>query len=197
MGDLCRVKGLWQILRLLALIAMEYLDALAEHFAEIIREEGGADAHSLLGASHRVEGIDGYAVVHQGTGELKVVHAGILHGEIETVGEGSAHVVVIHEIETVGEEHVLHVLRPPAVFLHIVEEVVGSAACCLHKCRHGVLHTVGGAAGEGVHQAVGKEIAKLSYSEVLLQRRKDTVIELVAYATHSDALTGIRECLRA
>ena len=176
---------------------MEYLDALAEHVAEIVREEGGADADSLLGGAHRVERIDGYAVVHQGTGELKVVHAGILHCEVETIGNGSAHVVVIHEIEPVGEEHVLHILRPPAVFLYVVEEVICSAACRLHKCRHSVLHTVGGAAGEGVHQAVGKEIAKFAHTEVLLQWGEDTVIELVAYATHTDALTGIRECLRA
>ena len=130
----------------LTLIAMEYLYALAEDGAEIVREEGGADAHSLLGASHRVEGIDRNTVVHQGTGELEVVHAGILHGEIETVGEGSAHVVVINEIEPVGEQYVLHIFRPSSVFTYVVEEVICSATCRLHECRHGMLHTVGSTA---------------------------------------------------
>ena len=82
---------------------MEYLYALAEDGAEIVGEEGGAEWHSLLGACHRVEGIDRNTIVHQGTGEREVVHAGILHGEIETIGEGSTHIVVINEIEPVGE----------------------------------------------------------------------------------------------
>ena len=49
---------------------------------------------------------------------------------------------VLSEMETVGEQHVLHILRSSSVFSYVVEEVVCSATCRLHECRHGMLHTV-------------------------------------------------------
>lgn len=174
---------------------MEHLDAFAEHVAEIVGEEGGADADALLGGAHGVERTYGDAVVHQLTGEFKVIHTRILHGEVETVGEGSAHVVVIHEIEAVGEQDILHELRTSAVLAHVVEEVVCAVAGSLHECRHGMLYAVCSTAGEGVHQTVGKEIAIFPDTEFLLQCGEYTMVELVADAAHAYALSRIRESL--
>ena len=102
----------------------EVLDALPEQLLLLLAEEGCADAHALLGAAHRVEGEDGDAVVHEGACELQAGHAGVAYGEVEAVGKGSSHVVVIDELEAVGKEYVFHVLGAAAVFLDIVEEVV-------------------------------------------------------------------------
>ena len=54
-----------------------------------------------------------------------------------------------------------------------------------------MLHTVGGAAGEGVHEAVGKEIAKFTHAKPVLQVGVDTVVQFVADAAYSDALPCI------
>ena len=84
-------------------VPSEGFDALLEQVAETVGEKGGADAHALLRRAHGVERIDGYAVVHQLASELEVVHARILHGEIEAVGKGRTEVVVIHEVKAIGQ----------------------------------------------------------------------------------------------
>ena len=149
----------------------------------------------MLGGTHGVERIYGDAVVHQFAREFQVVHSRILHREVETVGKWCSEVVVIDKIETVGEQHVFHKLRAPSVLLHVVEESVRTIARRLHQCRHSVLHAVCGAAGEGVHEAVGEEIAKLTHAEVRLKRRIDAMVEFVAYAANTDALTCVGKCL--
>ena len=60
-----------------------------------------------------------------------------------------------------------------------------------------MLHTVGRAAGEGVHQTVAEEVAEFTHTEVLLQSRENAVVECVADAGHADALTCIGEGFRA
>ena len=183
------------VVQLTGVVCPERLDALLEQRLEVVCKERGADANALLGGTHGVERIDGNAVVHQLAGKLQVVHARILYGEIEAVGKRCAHVVVIDEVEAVGEQHFLHELRAPAILPHIVEETIRTVAGCFHQGRHGMLDAVGGATGEGVHEAIGKEIAELAHTEVLLQRGEHAVIELVADAAHADALSGIGERL--
>ena len=159
-------------------------------------EEGGADSHALLCGAHRVEREHGDARDHQLARQLQVVHAGILHGEVEAVGQRCAHIVVIDQIEAVGQEHVLHELGSASVLLHVVEEAVLSAHGSLHQRGHSVLHGVRRAAGEGVHQSAHKEVAEGPHSEFLLQGRKRAVVELVGDARHTASLAGIGEGLR-
>lgn len=121
-------------------------DALTEEFFLFLLEEGGADADALFVGAHGVEREDCDAVVHEFAGELEVVHARILHGEVEAVGKRCAHVVVIDEVEAVGQQYVLHEAGAATVLLDVVEEVVAAVACCLHKGCHGVLYAVGSAA---------------------------------------------------
>jgi len=115
------------------IVCCEGADALLEEGLLCLAEEGGADAHALLGGAHGVEGEDGDAVVHEGTGELKACHAWIADGEVEAVGKGRAHVVVIDEVEAVLQEHFFHEFGAASVFPDIVEEAVGAVAGCLHE----------------------------------------------------------------
>lgn len=115
------------------IVCCEGADALLEEGLLCLAEEGGADAHALLGGAHGVEGEDGDAVVHEGAGELKACHAWIADGEVEAVGKGRTHVVVIDEVEAVLQEHLFHEFGAATVFTDVVEEAVGAVAGCLHE----------------------------------------------------------------
>ena len=177
------------------MIRFERLYALAEQVVLPVGEEGCADAHALLRGAHGVERIDGYAVIHQLTGELEVCHAGVLHREIESVGKRRTHVVVVNEIEAVGEKDILHELCAAAVFPYVGKEIVGTVAGGFHQCGHGVLNTVGCSAGESVHEAVGEEVAELADTELLLEGGINAMIEVVAYAGDTYALACVGEGL--
>ena len=174
---------------------MELFDSFCKQLFLLAAEEGRADADALLRGTHRVEREDSNSVGHQLARQLQVVHARVLHGEVKAVGQRSAHIVVIHEIEAVGKQHVLHELSPSAILLNIVEEVITTITSSLHKSSHSVLNAVSSATSERVHQSVAEEVTKLTHTEVLLQRLINPVIELVADAGNTDTLTGIGECL--
>ena len=122
---------------------MEGFDTLLEYRLLLLREERGADAHALFQRTHRVEWEHGDAVVHQLAGQLEVAHAWVLHGEVETVSQWGTKVIVIDEIEAVGQEHVLHVLGSAAILPHICQEVVLSVASSFHQRGHCMLNAVG------------------------------------------------------
>ena len=173
------------------MLFLELFYALFEKRFLLWLEEGCADTNSLFVGAHGVEWEYSNAVVHEFASELKVIHAWILNCEVEAIGKWCAHIVVIYEVETVGKKHVFHELGTPAILFDIIKEVILALACCFHKGCHGMLNTMGGAAGEGVHETVAEEITKLAYSEVLLHRLIDAMVELVANASHADALSCI------
>ncbi len=180
-----------------SVIGTEGGDAVGKEGVVLGLEEGGADAYALLVAAHGVERIDRDAVVHQLARQLEVGHAGILHREVEAVGQGFAHVVVVDQVEAIVGQHLLHESGTSAILAHLGDEVEAAVACCLHHGGHGVLYRMAAAAGQGVDDAGVDEAAELTYAELLLEGRVDAAVEAVADTTYTDALTGIREGLRA
>lgn len=179
------------------MIRTECSDSLVEDRLLLGLEERSADPDTLLVRAHRIERIDSDAVVHQFLGQLQVGHAWILDGEVESIGQWLAHVVVIHQIESVLEEHLLEEGGPASIFLHLVDEVEASVTGSLHHRSHAVLHAVAAARRKGVDDARIEESAELGNAKQILQRLILAMIESIRHAADTDALASVREGLRA
>ena len=174
---------------------MELLDSFFKQWFLFSAEERSADTYSLLVRSHRVEWEYSDTVVHQLACELQVVHTRVLHSEVESVCQRRSEVIIVNEIEAVRKQHVFHELGSAPVFTYIVKEIIRSVTCRFHQCSHSMLHTMGGAARQGVHKSVADEITKLIHSE-RTEGWVDAAIEYIADTQHTDTLTCIRESFR-
>ena len=100
---------------------------------------------------------------------MQVSHAGILNREIESIGQRFAHIVVVDEIETIREEHLLEEGSTTTVFLHLIDEIETSVACSIHHSCHTVLNTVTATRRERVDDTCIEETAELSHTHQILQ----------------------------
>ena len=124
------------------MISMEFFDAFLEHHFLFFLEERCTYADTLLIGTHSVERVNCDAIEHQFASQLQIIHSRILHSEVETVSQRCSHIIVIYQIEAVGEQHILQIFGTATVLLYIIEEIIATFASCFHQCSHGVLHAM-------------------------------------------------------
>ena len=115
------------------MIPMEVLDAILEHLFLIFLEKRGAYPDSLLIGPHSVERENSDAIVHQFASQLQIIHSRILHSEVETVSQWRSHIIVIYQIEAVGEQYILQEFGTTTILLDIIEEIIATFASLFQK----------------------------------------------------------------
>ncbi len=132
---------------------MEGLEASLEVGELVALHQGDAGTDALLVGARDVEGDGTDAVADELVEQGDTFVAGVAEGEVETVTNILTHILVVDDIEAVVGEEFLHDAGLLAVLTDVLDEVEGAVVGALEHGGHGVLHAVGGAAGEAVEGA--------------------------------------------
>ena len=107
-------------------IQCESFEAFGKHGDFVSLDERGASADALFLAAAGVERDAGNTVVQHLFHQVGSCEAGIAEGEIETVSDRFAAVLVVGDVEAVFGESFLHQFCLSAIFQHVVTVVVSA-----------------------------------------------------------------------
>ena len=123
-------------------VFVEGLEASLEVGELVAENQGHTGTDTLLVRARDVESNGADAVADKLVEQVDSVETGIAEGEIETVADVLAHILVVDDIEAVVGEEFLHDAGLLAVLLDVLDEVEGAVVGALEHGGHGILDTV-------------------------------------------------------
>ena len=124
------------------MVFVELFEADLEVGELVALHQGHAGADALLVAARNVEGDGADAVADELVEQVDATETGIAEGEVESVADVLAHILVIDNVEAVVGEEFLHDVGLLAVLPDVLHEVEGAVVGALQHGGHSVLDTV-------------------------------------------------------